>query len=706
MKTKIRYSSALRRLLIDMHIPDWDPALLAKFDPERMAREAVSTGANGIMVYFQSHVGLCNWPTNSGQQHEAFLGRDPMSLLVNSLNEAGVGVCAYYSTVFNTWAYNNHPNWRIQPAAPAIMGPLPMSRYGLCCPNNPEYREFVRQQASEITLGYQIDTLFFDMMWWPAVCLCEHCQSRCIEETGASIPEKLDWNNSHWCRFQHAREGWITEFALELKALVHKLRPGTTVYHNFALAMSNWSKGVSFGSAAGHDFLGGDFYGGRAEQLVISKLMLKLSATRPTEFMTTVARNLVDHEQLQDQASLETQVFGATGASSAFLMIAAVDPDGRNNPAMLDRIKETFDKTRHFEPFFGGDPIEDIAVYFSDSSKMSFCDNGTALCDLNCGAKPDYPHFEAVRGACNKLAAAHLPFGVITKQRLDKLVDYKLIILPNILRIDNEELAAFRAYVENGGKLYASRLTSLNLSDGTRCSDFALSDLFGCHFSREADGRITYSNPVSDVARDALAPERFLGHRNTPGGMSGAVRLRSGTAETLATLSLPYGDPMDGTSSDQNWASIHSDPPWTHLEEPSVVVNKYGKGRVVFSAADIEAGDSQGCSRLFLGLVKELLDDPPTFSATTHPAVWMNAFNQVENSRIVISFLNYQLELPIIPITDIEFELAVPPGKRFLRLLSLPDMTEQVFQISTDGRLCATLPRLEAFTMLAVEYGI
>lgn len=698
------YSSATRRLLIDMHIPDWDDGFLAKFDPSSMAREAIQTGANGIMVYFQSHVGLCNWPTSSGEQHRAFLGSDPMRVLIDTLNSAGVGTCAYYSTFFNTWAFNAHPEWRIKPASPAIMGPLPMKRYGLCCPNHQGYRQFVRKQATEIVSAYKVDTVFFDMMWWPAICLCDHCQSLFQSETGMQIPTAIDWHNPQWCAFQQRREQWITNFAIELKELVHQLRPGTTVYHNFALAMSNWSKGVSFASADGHDFLGGDFYGGRAEQLVISKLMLNLSNSRPTEFMTTVARSLVDHEQFQNEASLKTQVFGATATSSAFLMIAAVDPSGCNNPAMLERVSETFRQTGPFDPFIGGDPIEDIAVYFSDTSKMNFADNGTPLTDMNCGARPDYPHFEAVKGACNKLAAAHLPFGVLTGQRLDRLGNYKLIILPNVLRMDKEEIDAFRSYVKQGGKLYASRLTSLTYSDGTRGDDFALAELFGCHYNGEASGRITYSNPAGDLTRSALAPERYLGHRNTERGMTGAVRLTLGTGEILSTLTLPFGDPFDGTTSDQNWASIHSDPPWAHLKEPSIVENNYGKGRIIFSAADIEAGDSEGCSKLFLGLIKSLLKHAPSFSAETHPAVWMNAFNQPDDNRVVVSFLNYQLETPILPIVNLHFEVAPPNNKRFKRLLQLPDLTEREFQVSESGRLLAKISRLNAFAMYALEY--
>ena len=40
-----RYRQSRRRLLIDMHIPDWDPAFLGRFDPAELAAAVV--GAPG-----------------------------------------------------------------------------------------------------------------------------------------------------------------------------------------------------------------------------------------------------------------------------------------------------------------------------------------------------------------------------------------------------------------------------------------------------------------------------------------------------------------------------------------------------------------------------------------------------------------------------------------------------------------------------------
>ena len=104
-----RYRNSYRRLLIDMHIPDWDERFLSEYDPSAAVAAAAAAGATGLMVYFQSHVGLCNWPTRSGEQHQAFRGRDPMAETVDAAAKLKLPLCAYYSVNFNNWAYLKHP---------------------------------------------------------------------------------------------------------------------------------------------------------------------------------------------------------------------------------------------------------------------------------------------------------------------------------------------------------------------------------------------------------------------------------------------------------------------------------------------------------------------------------------------------------------------------------------------------------------------
>lgn len=77
-----RYRSARRRLLIEMHIPDWDPGFLASYDPQAALAAARSAGADALMVYFQNHLGNCFYPTKCGVRHPAAQTRDLAGELV------------------------------------------------------------------------------------------------------------------------------------------------------------------------------------------------------------------------------------------------------------------------------------------------------------------------------------------------------------------------------------------------------------------------------------------------------------------------------------------------------------------------------------------------------------------------------------------------------------------------------------------------
>lgn len=700
---------SLRRILIDTQIPDWDAAFLANYDVEAAFDACISAGADSVMVYFQSHTGLCNWPTVSGKQHAAFEGRDLVAETLACAEQREIPVCAYYSINFNNQAWLEHPEWRLQPAGAGMIGGglLVRERYGICCFNHPDYRHFIERQISEILTAYQVEALFYDMVWWMGACLCENCRERLRREDSIEIPETINWLDPDWVRFQNARERWLVEFAHELRDMARRLSPGITVYHNFALAMMNWTRGISFDSAAAHDFLGGDFYGGRDEQLVISKLMLNLSESRPVEFMTTVTENLAEHESLKSPESLAQTSLAASATASAMLMICGIDPDGHLNEAAFDHIKQAFAARRPWDEELGGEPVEQIAVYFSDDSKMSFAENGLPIEASQQRPPVEYPHFTAVRGACKKLQRAHMPFGVITRKQLSELSRYPVIVLPDVLRMSPDEVEAFRGYVNSGGNLYASRYTSLTETDGTRHQDFMLADLFGCQFEGLEPGRMVYLEPKGTLCNEAIAPQRYLCQNIAVDDNMGLIRLASlpdtSAACVLATLNVPYGHPAHGSIEGEDWASIHSSPPWTDTGVPALVSNRFGKGRVIYSAADIESGDGAAHERLFVSLIRDLLPCTPAFEVDTRACVWVTAFDQPDRSRQVVSLLNYAEELPVMAASA-NIRMNPPEGFRFTGLIELPDNKPVPIKMNANGGLAADIESFGMYAMFAATY--
>lgn len=68
-------------------------------------------------------------------------------------------------------------------------------RYGIVCPNNPEYREYVKACLTEMNTMYDFEGMFLDMTFFPEVCYCASCRERYKKETGKELPRKIDWKD-------------------------------------------------------------------------------------------------------------------------------------------------------------------------------------------------------------------------------------------------------------------------------------------------------------------------------------------------------------------------------------------------------------------------------------------------------------------------------------------------------------------------------
>jgi glycosyl hydrolase family 42 (putative beta-galactosidase) len=351
---------------------------------------------------------------------------------------------------------------------------------------------------------------------------------------------------------------------------------------------------------------------------------------------------------------------------------------------------QIFEETKAYEKYLGGRLCQDVGVYLSTESKCDFADNGKSPDDPK--LSNHLPHVDAALSVCSALISHHLPYGVITKRSLGNLSRHKVLVLPNVLMMDSEETDAIRDYVRAGGCLYASKYTSLITKEGTRQADFLLADLFGGSFAGETSENYTYIGPADGAEK--LFSE-FT--QKYPLGLDSSqiiVRATSG-AKVLGKVTLPYADPADPA----RFVSTYSNPPGILTDHPAIILNEFGKGKVIYVSGDLENGETY--RHIFISLIRQL-PVSFTFEGDAPQSVEIIAFHQEERQRYLISLVNFQKDLPNIPVDNVRVRVRLD-GKRVRRLVSLPDEKKFDFEVK-DALVWFQVPRLETFHMMSLDY--
>ena len=692
------YQHCFRRILVDMHIPDWDERFLSKLDANTYVSTLAKGKSGGLMLYCNSHVGPTLYPSKLGPVHHAIGKGDFVGDVLKAARRKKLSVIAYYSAVYNNAAFLEHPTWRIIPQQGE--SPYEESRYGTCCPNSP-YRDFAVAQTEELCALYEFDGIFFDMLFWPYACYCPHCKARFLKEEGSEIPSVVDWNNATWMAYQRARERWMSELAGLLTAAVRRTRPSMTVTHQLSPVLHGWRTAMPYSLTEHCDYASGDFYGPPIQQSVVCKIFEALSVRKPFEFMTSRCLDLWDHVTMKDVTEMESQAFLAPAHGGAFMFIDGIDPVGTLNPRVYERIGGIFPKLAPYEEFLGGDLAADVAIYVSSESRFDFRENGTRMGDSskradNMTSEAGMPHMAAVFGAARCLQEAHIPYAVVTHRNLHRLSDYKVLVLPNVLVMSDEEVEAVRAFVDGGGALYASGYSSLVADNGSLRGDFGLSDVFGVSAHAMMDHTLAFFTPKDKALAGLVSPQEHLIHRG------GWIAIQNRTAKVLADLTKPWYPENEGTVLKPSFASIHSNPPGLVGFAPGITWHKFGRGRVCYAVGPIESEPQKVNRPVFEGLIRKLHGGAIPVEADAPAFLELTVFDKPSEHRLNLSLVSLrQKDEPVPCGGSVRVRLGASRG--IVALRSLPDRRKHSFREIPSGIEFA-FSDLEIFTMFELEY--
>ncbi len=682
------YENNYRRIFLDMHISDDKEVYLSKFNPAELIRLFKEANAQTIVVKSRPHTGLAHHPTKFGRTHKALADKDYVKEMITLARAEGLAVESYFSQIFDNWVYDNHPQWRMVNGEGKTsldycdyynFSMFRRGRYGLICPNNEEYRAYVRGALQELTANYDVDTIFLDMPFWPEICYCDSCKDKYHKIAGKEMPKTIDLECDEFKSFQKIREDWMCEFTSLSTKAIKDIKPHVTVEHNMSNISAPWQFSTTDRVAEACDYVSGDLYGGCLEQSFICKYYRNLTKVMPFVFITSRCDpGLSAHTTAKTFEELYLNTVITLVHGGAFAVCDGINPDGTLvKEAYTGIIKDTFTASEKYEKYVNGNMLKDVAIFFPDNSKYDWKENGLDIASTI----PFHDTFtnDFCKNPVNMakiLREKNIAFDVYPASKIQKISE-KVLTISNVVSLTDKEADTIIDYVKNGGSLYISG----------RVGNKKLLDVLQAQYLSTTSHNVTYMAPTE-------AGKKFMENfsKETPLNVrhNQAVMSFTGEHTTLATLTLPYT-----ATATYDFSAIHSNPPGIDTDSPAMVLKEVGKGKILWVAAPLESMVPYFTREVVSNLITYLAGD---LLFTSDAASFVEIAPWEKEDKIYFALLNEQDHSPIAPMHSITITL---PYK-----IKSATLVESENSLSTEilaDKTIITLSKLELMEIIQIE---
>jgi hypothetical protein len=638
------YKKELIRNLVDMHIPNGE-GYLEKFDPAAYAENIKKSGATVAYIYGSNCLGLCFYPTNIGLRHKQ-AERDIFGETVKECRKRGLKVVGYLNS-WGSFVADNHPEWAVRFGSGKQRRDY--ERFGTPCINNEAYENYFTSLVYEFVSRHKLDGLWVDMIGiYAPVCYCEACK----EKYGKELPTVVNIDDPKFIEYLRFKSECVADYVEKIQQAAKSADPNITI----SLQATGIKAPMGYGLTSSRyydvpDYLAGDFYETREGVNVISRMMYKYSNNLPFEFMTSRCVSLERHTMNKNIHEILQQAYASIMYKGAFLFIDAIDPDGEMNSEFYDEIAVLSEQIKPYLVYadFEEKPIREVAVFHNFFSGISSEVNGLPI-DKSMPYKSLLDKLKKIDATMSK---AGIDYDIITMKNEKEFTNYKVIILPSLEMLGEDEVETIRNYVANGGKIYVSGISSIRDDRGNRYENFMLHDVLGLDYQGKFEIGPSYIAPEDEYQslfgkytkkHPHMLEERFVKVVPTSNG------------KTIAKVTLPISDVKDI----HTFSSAISNPPIIYTDYPAIYENTYGKGIAIYAAGEIEKDGFEANQMLFADLIRYMLGEEKV--KVTAPSCVDHVVYENEKDYKV-NLLNSQTIYPPIPISNIEVKVKVDSQK-------------------------------------------
>lgn len=457
----------------------------------------------------------------------------------------------------------------------------PPDKVKFCCLNDPRFRENFFHYVTGYLHETGVDALMCDdMLFYRGQygCGCSHCRKKFKEFVGYEMPKPGEWRlddykDPTWRDWIKFRMDAISDFVVELRRLL----PVDVMLFN------DMSQGV----------LGLDdaFHGGGSFEALARAASCLICESGGFSYRETSSRGYSNYQSWEHMyVNRKYMAAVSTHFQIPFIQhqYPATPDEGffcwaLNKSMSMSHWRDDcwlYGGPRYPDEFQEWTPSHDYLNWEAQNEslwKYALPCSETAILfsfrsKRNLGPDPQ-PHGEEFAGWAQTLQREKIFFDVLIDADLEDgscLTRLKTLILPNAVCLSERQVENVKSFVERGGFLIATHLTSSRDEDGNGRNDFAMADLFG----------VSCAPREFATQRSALLTDhRFREHRicaELPPRMS-----------FTPTLTIKWSGEADGRQAlawiERTQASFD----WPVM--PGMVLNRFGGGSVLYILPQVGA---------------------------------------------------------------------------------------------------------------------
>lgn len=625
------------------------------WDAEVFARTLKEAQVEYVNAFARCNIGFAYYPTKVGIPYPGMHG-DMFGDLLRECHKRDIGVSAYMNVGIDQEHAVRHPDWLQMDADGRVVrgNQLEDFTYRLLCYNNPDYNDYHFAMLKEIC-EYDVDGIFFDCLVIQP-CYCYHCMKK-MREHGID-----PYNVSDNMRFQ---EQSILEFTEKSKEII-----GDDKY--FLLNGLHYAKYNHLNTHIEVECLPGawsyDYFWSRASYArTLNDNVLYMTGR--------FQKSWGDFGGFKTKESLLNDYYDALCAGVGVSVGDHMNPSGNLEKDIYHVVGEMNTWIKELEPYTEKAKfLADIGVVINYERPLPTpgnpWENGTYMPD-------GYPGLTRMFGELRQsydIINENMDFG-----------KYRLIVLPDSVKMNDMLKSKLEAYIKNGGKILSSGTSGLSKNqDG-----FALKE---------------WDFEYEEIDKSNTSYYRFVeNHDPKVHNMAYSMYSDSGILMKSSHMLAKYVK----SYFQFEWNGIHGyhyTPPEKETGHAAAAVN--AKGNVCHIAFEVFKAYNKSASYPHKALVKQCLNillPQPIIKAEGLPSTARVTATGCEDYTLVhvkVSYPELRGEISVIEEEGILEEGAVVMVKgEFSNVYTLPEKKE-LSTVVKDGYTQITLPRVVGYQML------